>query len=171
MRNAVRSKGVTMYLEPKFLYNYRPTSASMPGDDYIVPFGKAKIRKAGNDVTLISYGNAVHISLRAAQRLADEGISCEVIDLRSLAPWDKQAVFASVKKTGRAVIAHEHYLNVGFGAEIASTLSTEMFRYLDAPVRRVASKDVPVGFAKSLEGAILLNEDDVMHEVRRVFSY
>lgn len=171
MRNAIRSKGVTMYLEPKFLYNYRPTSSSMPGDDYIVPFGKAKVRRSGSDITLISYGNAVHISLRAAQRLAEEGVSCEVVDLRSLAPWDKESVFNSVKKTGRVVVAHEHYMNVGFGGEVASTINAEMFRYLDAPVQRVASKDVPVGFAKSLEGAILLNEDNIIGAVRTVIAY
>lgn len=171
MRNAIRSKGVTMYLEPKFLYNYRPTSASMPGDDFIIPFGKAKIRRTGNDVTLVSYGNAIHISLRAAEELAKEGISCEVIDLRSLAPWDTKTVFESVKKTGRAVVAHEHYKTGGLGGEIASTISDELFKYLDAPVSRVCSKDTPVGFAKSLESAILLNQNDVMEAVKKVVKY
>jgi 2-oxoisovalerate dehydrogenase E1 component len=171
MRNAIRSKGVTMYLEPKFLYNFRPSSASMPDDDYIIPFGKAKIRRAGSDVSIISYGNAIHLSLRAVQRLSEEGVSCEVIDLRSLAPWDKETVFASVKKTGRVVVAHEHYGNVGFGAEVASAIGAELFRYLDAPVRRVASKDVPVGFSKVLESAILLKEEDIMAAVRAVIAY
>ncbi|GAB1429709.1 alpha-ketoacid dehydrogenase subunit alpha/beta [Ignavibacteria bacterium] len=171
MRSAIRSKGTTMYLEPKFLYNYRPSSASLPGDDFIIPFGKAKIRRSGTDVTVVSYGNAVHLSLRAANRLADEGISCEVIDLRSLSPWDKDTVFASVRKTGRAVVAHEHYLNVGFGAEVAASITTELFKYLDAPVQRAASKNVPVGFAKSLEAAILLNEEDIVSAIRSVIVF
>lgn len=171
MRNAIRSRGVTMYLEPKFLYNYRPTSASEPGEDFIIPFGKAKIRRKGNDVTLISYGNAIHISLRAAEELSKEGISCEVIDLRSLAPWDTKTVFESVKKTGRAVVAHEHYKTGGLGGEIASTISDELFKYLDAPVGRVCSKDTPVGFAKSLESAILLNQADIIEAVKKVVKY
>jgi 2-oxoisovalerate dehydrogenase E1 component len=171
MRNAIRSKGVTMYLEPKFLYNYRPTSASQPTEDFIIPFGKAKIRRQGSDITLISYGNAIHISLSAADQLAKEGISCEVIDLRSLAPWDRKTVFESVKKTNRAVVAHEHYLTGGLGGEIASVISNELFRYLDAPVGRVASKDTPVGFAKSLENAILLNQKDILDQVRQTIEY
>ncbi len=171
MRNAIRSKGVTMYLEPKFLYNYRPTSASEPGEDFIIPFGKAKIRRSGTDVTLVSYGNAIHISLRAAEELAKEGVSCEVIDLRSLAPWDHKTVFKSVEKTGRVVVAHEHYKTGGLGGEIAATISDEMFKYLDAPVGRVCSKDTPVGFAKSLESAILLNQNDIIESVKKVLKY
>lgn len=166
MRNAIRSEGVTMYLEPKFLYNYRPTSASMPADDFIIPFGRAKVRRAGTDITIVSYGTAVHWSLQAAERCAAEGISVEVIDLRSLAPWDKQTVLDSVKRTGRCVVAHEDKRTAGFGGEIASTISEELFRYLDAPVTRIGSKDSPVGFAKSLEQAILLNVDDVVEAVR-----
>jgi len=171
MRNAIRSRGVTMYLEPKFLYNFRPTSASEPGEDFIIPFGKAKIRQEGSDVTLVSYGNGIHISLRAAEELMKEGISCEVIDLRSLAPWDTETVFKSVKKTGRVVIAHEHYRTGGIGGEIASTINSELFKYLDAPVGRVGSKDTPVGFAKSLESAILLNQNDVVKAVKEVVEY
>lgn len=171
MRNAIRSKGVTMYLEPKFLYNYRPTSASEPSEDFIIPFGKAKIRRQGTDISLISYGNAIHISLRAAEELSKEGISTEVIDLRSLAPWDKKTVFESVKKTSRVVVAHEHYLTGGLGGEIAATISNELFRHLDAPVGRVASKDTPVGFAKALESAILLNQNDIIGALRKTIEY
>ncbi|CAN5542352.1 alpha-ketoacid dehydrogenase subunit alpha/beta [soil metagenome] len=166
MRNAIRSEGITMYLEPKFLYNYRPTSASMPADDFIIPFGKAKIRRAGSDVTVVSYGTAVHWSLQAAERLATEGISVEVIDLRSLAPWDKDMVLESVRRTGRCVVAHEDKKTAGFGGEIASTITEELFSSLDAPVVRVGSKDTPVGFAKSLEAATLLSVDDVIGAIR-----
>lgn len=166
MRNAIRSEGITMYLEPKFLYNYRPTSASMPADDFIIPFGKAKIRRAGSDVTVVSYGTAVHWSLQAAERLAAEGISVEVIDLRSLAPWDKEMVLESVRRTGRCVVAHEDKKTAGFGGEIASTITEELFSSLDAPVVRVCSKDTLVGFAKALEAATLLNVDDVIGAIR-----
>jgi 2-oxoisovalerate dehydrogenase E1 component len=171
MHNAIRSRGVTVYIEPKFLYNYRPTSAPYPGENFLVPFGKARLRRTGRDLTIISYGTAVHWSLQAAETLAAEGIEAEVIDLRSLAPWDKEMVFESVKRTNRALVAHEHYLNVGIGGEIASTISEELFRYLDAPVGRVASKNYPVGFAKPLERAILLSPDDVVVAARKVARY
>ncbi|MFA7625694.1 MAG: thiamine pyrophosphate-dependent enzyme, partial [Candidatus Kapaibacterium sp.] len=107
MRNALRSKGPTMFLEPKFLYNFKYASGPKTPEDYIVPFGKAKIRRIGSDITVVAYGTAVHLSLFAAEELAKEGVSVEVIDLRSLAPWDKETVFESVRKTGRVIIAHE----------------------------------------------------------------
>jgi 2-oxoisovalerate dehydrogenase E1 component len=160
-----------MYLEPKFLYNYRPTSAPMPSEDFIIPFGKAKIRRAGSSLTIVTYGTPVHWSLQAAEQLAAEGIDVEVIDLRSLAPWDKEMVFESVKRTGRCVVVHEDKKTGGFGGEIASTIGEELFRYLDAPVARIGSKDTPVGFAKSLEQAILLNVNDIITSVRATMSF
>lgn len=171
MRNAMRSEGVTMYLEPKFLYNFRQTSASVPGDDFIIPFGRAKVRRSGTDVTIVTYGNATHICLDAASKLSDLGYSAEVIDLRSLRPWDRETVCASAKKTSRVVVAHEHYLTGGMGGEIASVVTSECFRWLDAPVARVASKDVPVGFAKNLEKAILLNAQDVVDAAKNVLNF
>ncbi len=171
MRTAIRSRGTTMYLEPKFLYNYRPTSAPLPADGFMIPFGRGKVRRAGTDLTIVSYGTAVHWSLQAAETLAQEGISVEVIDLRSLAPWDKELVFESVKRTGRCVVAHEDKVTGGFGGEIASSIGQELFRYLDAPVRRVGSKDTPVGFAKSLEKAILLSVDDIIGAVKETVAF
>lgn len=171
MRNAIRSKGITMFLEPKFLYNFRPASASMPPDDFIIPFGKAKIRRAGTDITLVTYGNAMHVSNVAVNSLEKEGISVEVIDLRSIAPWDKQTVFESVKKTNRAIVVHEHCLVGGFGGEIASSISEELFNYLDSPVARVASKSVPVGFAKSLETGTLLQPCHIVDAVHKTMKY
>jgi 2-oxoisovalerate dehydrogenase E1 component len=171
MRNAVRSEGVTMYLEPKFLYNYRPTSTSMPSDDYIIPFGRARVRRPGTNLTLVSWGTAVHWSLQAAQRMEAQGVNVEVIDLRSLAPWDKEMVLESVKRTGRCVVAHEDKRTGGFGGEVASTVTEEVFRWLDAPVVRVGSKDTPVGFAKSLESAILLSVDDIVDAVTRTMNF
>ncbi len=111
--------------------------------------------------------------MRALEQLEKEGthVSVELIDLRSLAPWDRQTVFESVKKTNRAVVVHEHYRHVGFGGEVAAEIGEELFSYLDAPVMRVASKDVPVGFAKSLESAILLQPQDVVDAIRRTMKY
>lgn len=161
MRNAMRSRGTTMYLEPKFLYNYRPASSPLPPDDHIVPFGVGKIRREGSDITVVSYGTAVHLALQAAKALENDGISVEVVDLRSLAPWDKDIVIESVKKTGRAVVAHEDKVTGGFGGEIAGAIASEAFTYLDAPVLRIGSKDVPVGFAKNYETAILPSMEEV----------
>lgn len=171
MRTAIRSRGTTMYLEPKFLYNYRPTSAPMPPEDYLVPFGKGRVRREGTDATIVTYGTAVHWSLKAAETLAQEGRSIEVIDLRSLAPWDKELVFESVRRTGRCVVAHEDKVTGGFGGEIASSIGQELFRYLDAPVARVGSKDTPVGFAKTLEAAILLTTEDIEQAVRQTLAF
>lgn len=171
MRTAIRSRGTTMYLEPKYLYNYRPTSAPMPPDDFLIPFGKAKIRKPGADLTVVAFGTAVHWSLQAAQKLQEQGKSIEVIDLRSLAPWDKELVFERVKATGRCVVAHEDKKTGGFGGEIASSISEELFRYLDAPVRRVTSKDTPVGFAKSLEMATLLSVADIEQAIEHTLLF
>jgi 2-oxoisovalerate dehydrogenase E1 component len=171
MRNSIRSKGVTLFLEPKFLYNFRPTSASRPADNVIVPFGKAKVRKEGSDITIITYGNAMHATLRALPELEKANINPEIIDLRSLRPWDRERVFESVKKTSRAVVAHEHYLTGGLGGEIAASIGEELFRYLDAPVARVASKDVPVGFAKGLENATLLQPKDIVATVKKTVQF
>jgi 2-oxoisovalerate dehydrogenase E1 component len=171
MRNAIRSRGTTMFLEPKFLYNYRPTSAPMPSEDFIIPFGKARVRRTGSHVTIVTYGTAVHWSLQAAEQLSTEGIDVEVIDLRSLAPWDRELVFEHVRRTGRCVVAHEDKKTGGFGGEIAAAIGEELFRYLDAPVARIGSKDTPVGFAKSLEQAILLNVADIVGAVRGTVQF
>lgn len=171
MRNAIRSRGTTMFLEPKFLYNYRPTSTPMPPEDFVIPFGKAKIRRPGTGVTLVTYGTPVHWSLQASTILEAEGIDVEVIDLRSLAPWDKEMVFESVRRTGRCLVVHEDKKTGGFGGEIASMIGEHLFRYLDAPVGRIGSKDTPVGFAKSLESAILLNVQDIVKAIRHTMSF
>lgn len=171
MRTAIRSRGTTMYIEPKFLYNYRPTSAQLPPDGYLIPFGRARVRRSGTTLTIVSYGTAVHWSLQAAEQLEAENIQCEVIDLRSLAPWDKEMVFEHVKQTGRCLVAHEDKLVGGFGGEVASSITEEVFRYLDAPVMRIGSKFTPVGFAKSLEKATLLSVDDIVQAARKLASY
>lgn len=171
LRNAIRSRGVTMFLEPKFLYNARQAYTTMPNDEYIIPFGKARVRRVGKDITVVAYGTAVHLSLMAAEELAKQGIDVEVIDLRSLAPWDKETVFASVRKTNRVVVAHEDKIIGGVGGEIVSEVQNNCFKFLDAPIERVGSKFSPVGFSKHYESAILPNKEDVKQAILKVAQY
>lgn len=171
LRNSIRSEGTTMFLEPKFLYNFKPATGNKTPEDYVIPFGKAKVVREGSDVTIVTYGSAVHLSGFAADELEKEGISVEIIDLRSILPWDKETVLDSVKKTNRVVVAHEDKLMGSFGNEIASVIGEEGFDYLDAPVQRVGSKNTPVGFAKSYEQNILLSKEDIIEAVRKVKNY
>lgn len=171
LRAAFRNRGVTLFLEPKFLYNQFFVKAPNPGSNYYIPFGKARVRREGTDLTIASYGTTVHWALRAASKLADENVSVEVIDLRSLAPWDKDRVMASVKKTGRLLVAHEDKLTGGFGGEVASHVAEHGFNYLDAPVSRLGSKDTPVPFARILEAAVLVQESDVYEAARKLALY
>ena len=140
-------------------------------DDHVVPIGKARVRREGSDITVISWGTPVHWSLRAANKSAKEGISVEVIDLRSIRPWDFDTVAASVRKTGKVIIVHEDHITQGFGAEIAATISRHLFEWLDAPIYRVAAKDIPIGFSKILERATLPYEEDVLNAIEEVARY
>lgn len=172
LRNTIRSRGTTIFIEPKFLYNFKGAHTPVPPKDYIIPFGRGRIIRSGSDLSIITYGNAVHISNTAAEELERQhGIKAEIIDLRSIKPWDKEMVFESVKKTGRVLVAHEDRVFGGFGGEISSAVTEELFRYLDAPVMRVGSKDTPVGFAKSYENAILLNSKDIINNVIKLVNY
>ncbi len=171
LRNSIRSKGVTIFIEPKFLYNFKAAHTAEPAEGHIIPFGKGRILRAGESATIVTYGNAVHISMKAAIELAKEGIELEIIDLRSIVPWDKEMVYNSVKKTGRLLIVHEDRVFGGFGGEIASDVTENLFKELDAPVMRVGSKNTPVGFAKSYETEILLNSQDVVNNVRKLVKF
>ncbi len=171
LRTSMRSEGFTLFLEPKAQYNSEPASTVVP-DDFEVPFGKARIRRAGNDMTIITYGNTTHLSLSAAERIAkDTGGNIEVIDLRSLIPLDKETIFESVKKTGKVLVVHEDKVFGGFGGEIAAIIGSELFRYLDAPVGRVGSTFTPVGFHKNLEQAILPDEDKIYNTAKELLNY
>lgn len=171
LRTSMRSRGLTVFLEPKALYNAVESANYVP-DGYEVPFGKAKIRRLGEDLTLITYGNTTHFSLRVADRLKQEaGYSVEVIDLRSLIPLDKETLFDSVRKTGKVLIVHEDKVFSGFGAEIAGILAAEMFQYLDAPIRRVGALFTPVGFNPVLEKAILPDEQCIYKAARELLEY
>jgi 2-oxoisovalerate dehydrogenase E1 component len=170
LRTAIRSRGVTMYLEPKFLYNLPASRAKVP-PGFAVPFGKARIRRSGTDLTIVAYGTPVHFALEAAAALEKEGSRVEVIDLRSLVPLDIEAVLASVRKTSRALVAHEDKVHGGFGGEIASQIQQQAFPWLDAPVGRVGSTFTPVGFSRILERATLPNTEKVLAAAREVLSY
>ncbi len=170
LRTAMRSRGMTMFMEPKALYQ-DPRAATVIPDDFEVPFGKARIRREGSDLTLITYGNTTHMSLDAAEQLAGEGFSVEVIDLRSLVPLDKETLIASVKKTNRVLVVHEDKVHGGFGGEVASILMEEAFEWLDAPVRRVGSTFTPVGFHRELEKAILPNTDKIYAAAKELLTY
>ncbi|MBT6763572.1 MAG: 2-oxoisovalerate dehydrogenase, partial [Prolixibacteraceae bacterium] len=130
LRTAMRSKGMTMFMEPKALYNDPKAATSIP-DDFEVPFGKARIRKEGTDITLLTYGNTTHLSLEAAKKLQDEGVSIELIDLRSLVPLDEETIIESVKKTNKVLVVHEDKIHGGFGGELSAIITEKAFEYLD----------------------------------------
>lgn len=171
LRTSMRSEGFTLFFEPKALYNAVESSTVVP-DDFEVPFGKARIRREGSDITIITYGNTTHLCLDAAERLAKENnYSVEVIDLRSLIPLDKETIAESVKKTGKVLVVHEDKVFSGFGAEIAASIGTELYRYLDAPIQRVGSTFTPVGFNPILERAILPNVDRIYAAAKELAEF
>ncbi len=171
LRTSMRSKGPTLFLEPKALYN-DPVAETFVPEEFEVPFGKARTRREGKDMSIITYGNTSHMCLAVAKRIAEEsGKSIEVIDIRSLIPLDKEAILESVKKTGRALVVHEDKIFGGFGGEIAAMISNEGFHYLDAPVRRVGSTDTPVGFNRILEKAILPDQERIYKAALELLDY
>ncbi len=170
LRTAMRSRGMTLFLEPKFLYNNPMARAKVPAE-FAVPFGKARVRREGKDLTIAAYGTPVHFALEAAKKLEAEGKSVEVIDLRSLVPMDLEVIRRSVQKTSRVVVAHEDKVHGGFGGEIASQIQETAFPFLDAPIARVGSEFTPVGFNRILERAILPNADKVLEAARKTLAY
>jgi 2-oxoisovalerate dehydrogenase E1 component len=137
----------------------------------MIPFGKAKTVRQGTDITLVTYGATVQRALTAAQAVAEQNLSVEVIDLRSLSPWDRDTVFASVRKTSRVIVGYEDSISWGYGAEIAASIADECFGWLDAPVMRVASTDTFVGYAPRLEDAILPQVDDFKKAFEEIAKY
>ncbi len=170
LRTAIRSPGMTMFMEPKALYQ-DPRAASPIPDDFEVPFGKARIRREGDDLTVITYGNTTHMCLEAAEKLAAEGYQVEVIDLRSLIPLDQETILTSVRKTNRALVVHEDKIHGGFGGEIAALIMEEAFEWLDSPVKRVGSTFTPVGFHPSLEKAILPDGEKIYRAALDLLKY
>jgi len=172
LRTAIRSRGVTIFFEPKFLYNHPTAQTPITGPDHLVPFGKARIRRRGSDLTVVSYGNAIHFALEAANKLAaEEGIEAEVIDLRSLVPMDMEAIRESIAKTNRALVATEDRKTGGFGGEVLSRICEECFDLLDAPAKRVCSEDTHVAFSRVLEAVILIDAKKIFNAALEVARY
>jgi 2-oxoisovalerate dehydrogenase E1 component len=162
LRTALRSDDPVMYLEHKHLYRQTHNKGVNPGPDFMIPFGKARVAREGSDITVITYGATVYRSVVAAKKLEEEqGLSVEVIDLRSLNPFDMEAISRSVSKTNKALVVHEDLLSWGYGAEIAARIADELFETLDGPVRRVAAKDTFVAYHPDLEDVILPQVDNI----------
>ena len=171
LRTAIRSDDPILFLEHKHLYRQAYNKSQYPTDDFMIPFGKAKKIREGTDISIITYGALVQRSLVAAKKMEQEGISVEIIDLRSLMPFDWNAIAESVKKTNRVIVAHEDSLSFGYGAEIAARITDELFEYLDAPVKRVCALDSFVAYAPQLEDAILPQVSDVANAISELKSY
>ncbi len=169
LKAAIRDDDPVLYFEHKYLY--RRIKDDVPEDDYIVPIGKAAVRREGSDLSIITFGAMVYTALDAAKQLAEQGVQAEVLDLRSLAPLDREAVLTSVSKTSRALLLHEATLTGGIGGELAAIIAEEAFEYLDAPVMRVASLDAPVPYSPPLEAAFLPNVDKVVAAAKRLVTY
>ena len=160
-----------LFLEHKHLYRQTYNKGEYPGPDYMVPFGKAAVRREGSDVVVITWGALVQRALLAAQQAEKDGISAMVIDLRTIVPFDWDGDRRGGKTTSRVVIAHEDQLTCGFGAELAARIAGELFEHLDAPVKRVAAMDAPVAYYPELEEAILPQSADVLKAIETSPAY
>lgn len=171
LRTSIRCDDPVLFLEHKHLYRQAYNKSPYPGDDFMIPFGKAKKVREGSDISIITYGALVQRSVVAAKEAEKQGISVEIVDLRSLSPYDWNAIAESVKKTSRVIVAHEDSLSWGYGAEIAARISNELFEFLDAPVSRVAALDSFVAYAPVLEDAILPQSADVLKAIVELARY
>ncbi len=171
LRTSIRSRGLTLFLEPKALYNSSKVLSPIP-DDFEVPFGKARLRREGADLSIITYGNTTPMCVDLADKFAENGIaSVEVLDLRSLSPLDTEAIMATVKKTGKVLVVHEDKVFGGFGGEVAAMINDMTFEYLDAPVKRVGSTFTPVGFNRILEAAVLPDLTRIENAATALLNY
>ena len=172
LRTAIRCEDPVIFLEHKHLYRQTYNKAAYPGPNFMIPFGKARVVREGTDVTIVTYGATVQRAFAAANQMQEEhGISAEVIDLRSLSPWDVERVYESVKKTTRVIVGYEDSLSWGYGAEIAARIADDCFAWLDAPVKRVASADTFVGYAPQLEDAILPQVESFKQAIAQITSW
>ena len=177
MKTAIRDNNPVLYLEYKKLYNYpidelpeilRP---DIPNDDYTVPFGEARTLREGEDVSLVTFGTTVLQALEAADILEEEGVSTEVIDMRSILPYDKEAILRTVEKTGKLLILHEARKHGGISGEFSAVVAEEAFEYLDAPIHRVGAADTPIPFTPPLENAYLPSTQKVVDALRELAAY
>ena len=171
LRTAIRCDDPVMFLEHKHLYRQPYNRSENPGPDFTIPFGKARTVKEGSDLSIITYGALVHRSEVAAAQFEREGISVEIIDLRSLSPYDWEAIASTVRKTHRVIVAYEDTLSWGYGAEIAARIADELFEELDAPVRRVAAMDTFCAYQPKLEDVILPQTSHITAAVKQLLEY
>ncbi|MBI2835376.1 MAG: dehydrogenase, partial [Acidobacteria bacterium] len=171
LRTAIRCDDPVLFLEHKHLYRQTYNKTPYPGQDYTLPFGKAALRREGSDLVIITWGALVQRSLLAAQQAERDGIGAMVLDLRSIMPFDWNAIVDAVSRTNRVIVAHEDQLTCGFGAELAARIADELFEYLDAPVKRVAALDTPVAYSRDLEEEILPQASDVLQAIQDTARY
>lgn len=171
LKTAIRADDPVMFLEHKGLYRASFAASNEPDKNYLIPFGRARTVRAGDDISVITWGMMVHRSIEAARKMEENGVSVEVIDLRTLNPLDKESMLNSVKKTGKVLIVHEDTLTGGFGAEIAALIASEAFHRLDAPVMRVAAKDCHIPYGPTLENAMLPQTGDIVSALQRLSDF
>jgi pyruvate/2-oxoglutarate/acetoin dehydrogenase E1 component len=169
MKAAIRDEDPVLYFEHKYLY--RRIKEELPSDDFVVPIGRANLRREGSDISIITYGAMVYTALDAAEQLAQEGIDVEVLDIRSLLPLDEEAILETAKKTSKIVVLHEATLTGGPGGEIVARIAERAFEYLDGPIVRIAPPDTPVPYSPPLEEAFLPQVSDVVTKVRELAAY
>lgn len=165
LKAAIRSQDPVMFIEHATLYQMR---GEVPEGDYVVPIGKSIVQRPGRDVTIVTYSKMLEVSLKAADKLSQEGIEVEIVDLRTLRPLDMEPVIESFKKTNRAVVVEEGWPSYGVGAEISSRIYEQAFDYVDAPVKRVAQKEVPLPYNRTLEQMAIPNAEDIIAAVKEV---
>jgi pyruvate dehydrogenase E1 component beta subunit len=165
LKSAIRTDDPILYIEHATLYQVR---GEVPEGDYTIPIGKSKIQRPGRDVTIVTYSKMLEISSKAADQLSQEGIEAEIVDLRTLRPLDMEPVLESFKRTNRAVIVEEGWRSYGVGAEVASRIYEEAFDYIDSPIQRVAQKEVPLPYNRTLEQLALPQVEDVIRAVKEV---
>ncbi len=171
LRTALRCDDPVLFLEHKRLYRQPILKSKYPGPDYTIPFGRGKVLREGSDMTIVTYGATVLKSQQVAQKLEPEGVNVEIIDLRTIVPWDKELVAESVKKTNRVLVVHEDVKFAGFGAEISAWITENCFEHLDAPVRRIGALDCPVSYGPEGEDAILPQNDWIEQGIREMLAY
>jgi len=171
IKSAVRDPDPVIFFEHKFLYRWPRVKEELPSDDFVVPIGKAAVRRKGSNLSIITYGAMVYVALDAAAELQKEGIDIEVLDLRSLLPFDREAVLETVKKTSKVILLHEDTRIGGFAGELAAVISEEAFDYLDGPIRRITAPDTPVPFSPPLEEYFLPKVSDVLRVARELHAY